>query len=336
MLHRPIPEKTIKEDITMQTRKNAFTLIELLVVISIIALLVSILLPALSSARDQAKMAVCSVHINGIGKAVIIYASDAKDILPTQGISKKTGKPTVDYLDNQSFCNWHPYWGYDDYKIEDGAGPAELGCLYVTGLLDNMSNVVFCPSFRGFNLGSYNGNRRSMEYDSWNSKGDNTHWNYMGVNATYDPKHGLLPGDETKIGWLHNAVSYGVRPMFNLKIKNVSRMKNMSYLSDVWMAGPSSSALYRIHIDEVSHASKGSTEAKMHTWYIDGHVERRNFPREKYFVSFSTMSSLPPKDGGFMNWFPTLTWRVLFEDGIVDDAGLTNMVGRPYDFSQAK
>ena len=60
----------------MKTRKSGFTLIELLVVIAIIALLVSILLPALNQAREQAKMAVCSVHVSGMGKAVAMYVND--------------------------------------------------------------------------------------------------------------------------------------------------------------------------------------------------------------------------------------------------------------------
>ncbi len=61
-------------------RKKAFTLIELLVVISIIALLVSILMPALGNAKKQAKAVVCQSNLSQWSKMFLTYTLDNNDI----------------------------------------------------------------------------------------------------------------------------------------------------------------------------------------------------------------------------------------------------------------
>lgn len=63
-------------------RQKGFTLIEVLVVVAIIALLVSILLPSLSRAREQARLVQDMANMKEIGKALPMYLLENRDILP--------------------------------------------------------------------------------------------------------------------------------------------------------------------------------------------------------------------------------------------------------------
>jgi len=62
--------------------KRAFTLIELLVVIVIIAILISLTLPALGKVRESAKRLKCLTNMKGFGVAFELYRKDNKDLLP--------------------------------------------------------------------------------------------------------------------------------------------------------------------------------------------------------------------------------------------------------------
>ena len=73
--------RAIMKSVRNYRKAGAFTLIELLVVVSIIALLVSILLPALSKAREQTKAVVCMVNLKQQGLASEYYCQDNNDIM---------------------------------------------------------------------------------------------------------------------------------------------------------------------------------------------------------------------------------------------------------------
>ena len=63
-----------------------FTLVELLVVISIIALLLAILLPSLSRAREIAKRVVCASNLRQLGFGFILYTEDYGHYPASQGV----------------------------------------------------------------------------------------------------------------------------------------------------------------------------------------------------------------------------------------------------------
>jgi len=84
---------------TQRSVSKGFTLVELLVVIGIIAMLISILLPALNKARERANSVKCMAQVKQIMTAVYMYTSDMKGTLP---IPPACGDTYRTYTDRRS------------------------------------------------------------------------------------------------------------------------------------------------------------------------------------------------------------------------------------------
>src|SRR5262249_43910486 len=93
--HRPIDR--------LSDRRRAFTLVELLVVIGIIAVLIAILMPALSKARESAMRTKCATQLREVVAGLTMYANDNKGYLPDHRGYNKAWAST---FDSASMASW--------------------------------------------------------------------------------------------------------------------------------------------------------------------------------------------------------------------------------------
>ncbi len=105
---------------------RAFTLVELLVVIGIIAVLVALLLPAMSRAREQSRRTACLSNLRQVHTLFVLYANDNRDAVP------------IGYRNTKQF-NSMVYSGGATQKF------VLFGVLYPVRLM-NAPRIYFCPA----------------------------------------------------------------------------------------------------------------------------------------------------------------------------------------------
>ena len=129
MERRPPQSRNGSRCLLGRARGSAFTLVELLVVVGIIAVLISLLLPSLTAAREQARTVACLSNLRQIGLAAAIYTAETKGYVLPAAYRDPTAVSGPD--------KWVPNETWATILVNGN---------YLVGLTTSDASIFACPS----------------------------------------------------------------------------------------------------------------------------------------------------------------------------------------------
>jgi prepilin-type N-terminal cleavage/methylation domain-containing protein len=254
-----------------RVRGGGFTLVELLVVVGIIAVLISLLLPALSSSREQARRTVCGNNLRTIGQALNMYANENKGWLPQHPFHGN-----VFAFDRNS--NWCGEWLWDiAYNDRDGI------VNYMPHQAPDAQGHYDTPFHPSFYCPSQVLNDDEERMWDWNAVYTHTVYFFLHVRG--------LTTDPLSSGNIHpiNEKASTKNPEFVEKLRFRQRITHrraaeVEIVTDATISSNSPRRFVGVAgatIDHTSHTKRNNSPAGGNVLCLDGHVDWRPFDSMK-------------------------------------------------------
>jgi len=286
------------QDMRLVCQRGGFTLIELLVVISIIAMLMSILMPALGKVREAARATLCLTNVRRIALAGYMYTVENNGFYPAF-------RMTVRYLgDSEPFVNSYgrakPRW---PWFFDHGIGPVIDPTPYVQSkgetFNDNdtliMTNDRFmCPSFKhpGFDKRDIRNGSYGYNYQYFgNSRDiDGRYVNFpVAQDSLSNPVGTVIIADSRGAGIPHGIHSYTLDPPKLARSFGAYRFANRK-----------ESSLQAQH-----SPAEGRHDGKACVGFADSHAEKLSLEELGYVIGDDGVVVADDPDGSNRMWTGT-------------------------------